>query len=89
MAAAIFKYPLADILRFACRLGGPTSEAFPDLVGDPGSDAASLMSEKLLLRPSALEECPFAFLWLNLIPRRGLAILKAFCTRSGDPFPFR
>ena len=43
------------------------------MVGEPGSDAASLMSEKLLLRPSAPELCPFR--WLNLIPRRGLAMM--------------
>lgn len=43
------------------------------LTGDPGSDAPSLISEKLLLRPSALELCPFR--WLNLMLRRGFAIL--------------
>lgn len=31
----------------------------PGMAGDPGSEAPSLMSEKLLLRPSALELCPF------------------------------
>jgi hypothetical protein len=51
----------------------PTSFPFAVFAGEPGSDAASLMSEKLLLRPSALELCPLR--WLNLIPRRGFAIV--------------
>lgn len=56
--------------------GAPTPAASPPffLTGEPGSEAASLMSEKLLLRPSVLDVCPLR--WLNLIPRRGLGILK-------------
>lgn len=51
-----------------------TPISIPAFRGEPGSDAASLISEKLLLRPSAPDECPFR--WLNLILRRGFAMLK-------------
>lgn len=54
----------------------PSTPVLP-IVGEPGSDAASLMSEKLLLRPSAPELCPLR--WLNLIPRRGLAMMRGLC----------
>lgn len=53
----------------------PSTPILP-IVGEPGSEAASLMSEKLLLRPSAPVLCPFR--WLNLIPRRGLAMMLGF-----------
>lgn len=44
------------------------------------------MSEKLLLRPSALELCPF--LWLNLMLRRGLAILSVSVFEDELDYPF-
>lgn len=67
--------------------------AFAILDGELGSEAASLISEKLLLRPS-LPARPFR--WLNLIPR-GFAILfrrdegsnlqvLTMSWQCGDPF---
>jgi hypothetical protein len=41
------------------------------------------MSEKLLLRPSALELCPFR--WLNLMLRRGLAIMAVCLSERETP----
>jgi hypothetical protein len=55
------------------------SPPMPACFSELGSDAASLISEKLLLLPSALEPCPFPFRWLNLTPRRGLVISTFVC----------
>jgi hypothetical protein len=62
------------------RLEYCTSKAvspFAAFKGEPGSEAASLISEKLLLRPSAPLLLPLR--WLNLTPRRGFAI-ATFCS---------
>lgn len=61
--------------------GEPTlAVSLPPFTREPGSEAASLMSEKLLRRPSVLDVCPLR--WLNLMPRRGLGILDSWIMES-------